>query len=428
MNNIIAPSNELELSQRPAARAPFHVIVKPIGALCNLDCEYCFYLEKARMFKGSKFRMSDEILEKHIRDYIESQPAGCREVGFAWQGGEPSLLGTGFFRKVVKLQNKYRKAGLTISNAFQTNGTKLDDRWCKFLKENDFLVGISLDGPEGLHDRYRKTRSGKGSFQQVKRGLDKLIEHQVEFNVLTAVQRDNGDHPLEVYRALREFGARHIQFIPIVERREDGTVSERSLLPEQYGKFMNSIFDEWLAADIGRIYIQQFESALCSLVNRRATYCVHTRQCGRCLALEHNGDVFACDHFVFDDFRIGNIGQQAYAEIVDGEMQSNFGQAKEKKLTSRCKRCDLLHFCNGGCPAQHFVNLRNEEYGHNYLCEGYRIFFRYIQPYLEAIAQALRNKAPANQYHRFLTASRLAPGRNSPCPCGSGKKFKKCCG
>jgi len=379
------------------------------------------------MFKGTKFRITDEILEKHIKDYIESQPAGCQKAEFAWQGGEPTLLGVDFFRKVVKLQDKYRKTGLEITNALQTNGTKLDDRWCKFLKENDFLVGISLDGPKRLHDRYRKTKNGKGSFQQVKRGLDNLIKHQVEFNVLTAVQRDNGDHPLEVYRSLKEFGIRHIQFIPIVEKLRDGTVSERSILPEQFGKFMNSIFDEWLATDMSRIYIQQFESALSTIIDHRATICVNAKQCGRCLALEHNGDVYACDHFVFEDFRIGNIRQEFYAEIVDGEQQSNFGQAKEKKLTNRCKRCDIRHYCNGGCPAQHFVNLRNEEYPHNYLCEGYKVFFRYTQPYLEAIAQALRNQMPANHYHHFLAASGLAPGRNSPCPCGSGKKFKKCC-
>jgi len=380
------------------------------------------------MFKGSKFRISDEILEKHIKDYIESQPVECRQAGFAWQGGEPTLLGVDFFRKVVKLQNRYRKPGLKITNAFQTNGTKLDDQWCRFLKENDFLVGISLDGPRELHDRYRKTRSGRGSFQQVKRGLDKLLNHQVEFNVLTAVQRDNGDHPLEVYRTLKEFGVEHIQFIPIVESLGDGTVSGRSILPEQYGKFMSAIFDEWLVADIGRIYIQQFESALNTIVNRRATICVHAKQCGRCLVLEHNGDIFACDHFVFEDYRMGNIGRETYVEIVDGEKQSNFGQAKEKKLTNRCKRCDLLHFCNGGCPAQQFVNLRDEEYAHNYLCKGYRTFFKHIQPYLEAIAQALRNQMPANQFHRFLTLRRLVPGRNNPCPCGSDKKFKKCCG
>ena len=428
MTAISAISNIENLSQNPAALAPFHVLVKPIGPLCNLDCEYCYYLDKSDMFKGSKFRITDDLLEKHIKGYIESQPTGSPEVVFAWQGGEPTLLGVDFFRRVIELQQKYQKTGLQITNTLQTNGTKLDDEWCEFLKQNKFLVGISVDGSERLHDRYRKTRNGRGSFQLVKRGLDNLIKHQVEFNVLTAVQRDNGDHPLEVYRALKQLGAQHIQFIPIVERLNDGTVSDRSILPEQYGKFINSIFDDWLATDIGRIYIQQFESALCTVVDRRTTICVHAKQCGRCLALEHNGDVFACDHFVFDDFRIGNIEQQTYAEIVDGERQVDFGQSKQKQLTNRCKRCEVQHFCNGGCPAQHFVNLRNEKYPHNYLCEGYKTFFKYTQPYFEAIAQTLQKKMPANQYHRFLVNSKLAPGRNSLCPCGSGKKFKKCCG
>jgi uncharacterized protein len=427
--NSITDSRRFEkIPQKPAAGTPFHILAKPIGPLCNLDCEYCYYLCKSKLFKGSKFRISDEILEKHIKDYIESQPVKCQEVAFAWQGGEPTLLGVDFFRKVVKLQDKYRKTGLEITNALQTNGTKLDDQWCKFLKENDFLVGISLDGPARLHDRYRKTRGGRGSFDQVKRGLDNLIKHQVEFNALTTIQRDNGGHPLEVYRALKEFGVQHMQFIPIVERLGDWTVSKRSVLPEQYGKFMNSIFDEWLVADIGRIHIQQFESALSTIIDHRATVCVHSKQCGRGLVLEHNGDVFACDHFVFDDFRIGNIAQETYVELVDGEQQRKFGEAKEKKLTNRCKRCNVRHFCNGGCMAHRFVNLRNEKYRQNYLCEGYRAFFKHAQPCLEAIAQALRNQLPANQYHHFLARSRLIHGRNSPCPCGSGNKFKKCCG
>ena len=379
------------------------------------------------MFKGSKYQMSDEILEKHIKGYIDSQPVGCKEAGFAWQGGEPTLLGVDFFKKVVMLQNKYQRAGLVVSNALQTNGTKLDDQWCKFLKENNFLVGISIDGPERLHNRYRKTKDGKGSFQQVKFGLDNLIRHQVEFNVLTTVQRDNGDHPLEVYRALKDFGAEHIQFIPIVEKLGNGVVSSRSVLPGQYGEFMNTVFDEWLAADIGKIYIQQFESALSATVNQQATICVHAGQCGRALALEHNGDVFACDHFVFDDFRIGNIEQKTYLEMVDGEQQSDFGRAK-KRLTNRCKRCDIRQYCNGGCPAHRLVKHRQEQHLHNYLCDGYRSFFTHTRPYLEAIAKSLSNHMPASQYHRFLTRGGLAPGRNSLCPCGSGKKFKKCCG
>lgn len=380
------------------------------------------------MFQGSKFHISDELLETHIKDYIESQPAGCREIGFAWQGGEPTLLGVDFFRKVVALQEKYQIPGMRISNALQTNGTKLDSNWCKFLRDNDFLVGISLDGPEPFHDRYRKTKGGKGSYHQVKRGLDNLLKYRVEFNILTVIQSHNGSHPFEIYHSLKNLGTKHIQFIPIVERIGAANVSERSVLPDQYGDFMIAVFDEWLAHDIGKIHIQQFESALNSTIGNSATICVHARQCGRALALEHNGDVFACDHFVFDNYNIGNIGQQPHADIVDGEKQTAFGQDKEKKLTDRCKRCDVRYLCNGGCPAHQFVSIRNEECKHNYLCDGYKTFFRHIRPYMNAMAQALRNNFTADQYHRFLTESKLRPDRNSPCPCGSGKKFKKCCG
>jgi uncharacterized protein len=428
MTEVIASSGLRALPARPSAQAPFHVIVKPIGPLCNLDCEYCFYLDKAAMFKGSKFRISDELLETHIKDYIESQPTGCQEVGFAWQGGEPTLLGLDFFRNVVALQDKYRRPGMQIANALQTNGTKLDDHWCEFLREHQFLVGISIDGPEKFHDRYRKTKGGKGSFDQVSKGLENLRKHQVEFNVLTVIQRHNGNHPSEIYNGLKEFGTKHLQFIPIVERTGDANVSERSVLPDQYGDFMIAVFDEWLAHDIGRIHVQQFESAVSACMDYGATVCVHARQCGRALALEHNGNVYACDHYVFDDYNIGNIAHQPYAELVDGDMQTTFGQAKEKELTDRCKRCDVRNLCNGGCPAHQFVPIRNEAFKHNYLCDGYKAFFRHIQPYMDAMTRALRNNSPAHQYHRFLPDHKLKPTRNSPCPCGSGKKFKKCCG
>ncbi len=427
-SEIISSSNSAALLQRPSAQEPFHVIVKPIGPLCNLECEYCFYLDKAQMFRGSKFRISDELLETHIRDYIEGQPAGCQEVGFAWQGGEPTLLGIEFFRKVVALQDKYRKPGMLISNALQTNGTKLDRNWCEFLRENKFLVGISIDGPEAFHNRYRKTKGGKGSFQQVIRGLENLLKYQVDFNILTVIQRHNGDHPIEVYRGLKALGTQHIQFIPIVERISDTGVSERSVLPEQYGNFMIGVFNEWLAHDIGRIHIQQVESALSAVIGYGASICVHAKRCGRALALEHNGNVYACDHFVFNDYQIGNIEAQSYASLVDGAQQTAFGQAKEKELTAKCKRCDVLTLCNGGCPAQQFVPLRNEEFRHNYLCDGYKASFRHMQPFLTAMAGALRNKLPADQYHRFLTNHKPGIRRNDPCPCGSGKKFKKCCG
>jgi uncharacterized protein len=428
MTDLIASFEQPLLSGRPSARAPFHVIVKPIGALCNLDCEYCFYLKKSDMFKGSRFRMSNELLEIHIKDYIESQPDECQEINFAWQGGEPTLLGLDFFRNAVSLQDKYRRPGMRITNALQTNGTKLDSNWCQFLHEHQFLVGISIDGPRQFHDRYRKTKGGKGSFDQVQQGLENLQRHKVEFNILTVIQRHNGNHPIEIYNGLKEFGTKHLQFIPIVERTGGANVSERSVLPTQYGEFMIGVFDEWLAHDIGRIHIQQFESAISTCVGYGSTICVHSPQCGRALALEHNGNLYSCDHYVLDNHNIGNIKHQPYANLVDGEMQTAFGEAKEKELTDRCKRCDVRYLCNGGCPVHQFVPIRNEAFKHNYLCEGYKAFFRHIQPFMDAMAKALKNRFPADQYHRFLADEKLRPSRNSHCPCGSGKKFKKCCG
>jgi len=428
MTEIITSSNNPVPLRQVCARVPFHVIVKPIGPVCNLACEYCYYLNKASMFKGSRFCISDELLETHIKDYIESQPVGCHAVGFTWQGGEPTLLGLDFFRKVVTLQDKYRRPGMRIDNALQTNGTKLDKNWCEFLRGNQFLVGISVDGPEVFHDRYRKTKEGKGSFQLVKRGLENLLEYQVEFNILTVIQRHNGSHPLAVYRGLKAFGTKHIQFIPIVERTKDGKLSERSVLPDQYGNFMIAVFDEWLAHDIGRFHIQQFESALSTSMGYGSAVCVHAKRCGRALALEHNGNVYACDHFVFDDYRIGNIEDQSYADLVDSKEQTAFGQAKEKELTAQCLRCDVRPLCNGGCPAHQFVPVRNERFGRNYLCAGYKAYFRHMRPYLVAMSEALRNKLNVDQYPRFLSKHKLGISRNSPCPCGSGKKFKRCCG
>ncbi len=410
------------------ARAPFHVLVKPIGALCNLDCEYCYYLDKASLYKGSKFRMSDEILETHIREYIGNQPEDCREVNFTWQGGEPTLLGVDFFRKVVELQRTYGRPGLKITNALQTNGTKLNDEWCQFLTENQFLVGISLDGPEALHDRFRKTKRGKGSFHLVKQGLDNLIKHGTEFNVLTVVQRDNGDQPQLVYESLKAFGAKYLQFIPIVERKGANGVSSRSVKPVQFGNFMIEIFELWRRTDVGGIFVQHFDTALGSVMGYGEALCVHARQCGRAVALEHNGDVYSCDHYVFDDYRIGNITNRRYVELVDGDRQTAFGVAKEKNLTPKCRSCAVLDLCNGGCPAHQLIPVKNSPHHLNYLCEGYERFFKHMKPFLVAMGEAIRNRLPAHQYFRFMSPAKLGIGRNDPCPCNSGKKYKQCCG
>ncbi len=353
--------------------APFHVLAKPIGPLCNLDCEYCFYLEKTSMFPGSKFHMTDDVLEAHIRGYIESQPDDSPEVNFAWQGGEPTLLGLDYFKRVVELQQRYQRPGMKISNSLQTNGTKLDIAWCQFLRANQFLVGISIDGPEELHDRYRVTKGGKGSFHQVKRGLDHLIAENVDYNVLTVVQRDNGDHPDEVYEGIKAMGAEFFQFIPIVERTGGQGVTDRSVLPGQFGEFMVRVFELWRQGDIGAVFVQHFDAALNAAVGNPYTVCVHAPECGRSVAIEHNGDLFSCDHYVEDEYRLGNINSQGYAAMLDGDLQTEFGRSKLTKLPAKCVECSIRYLCHGGCPAQRFIPA--EQHDLNYLCDGYFRFF-----------------------------------------------------
>ncbi len=402
--------------------APFHVLAKPIGPLCNLDCEYCFYLEKTSMFPGSKFHMTDDVLEAHIRGYIESQPDDSPEVNFAWQGGEPTLLGLDYFKRVVELQQRYQRPGMKISNSLQTNGTKLDIAWCQFLRANQFLVGISIDGPEELHDRYRVTKGGKGSFHQVKRGLDHLIAENVDYNVLTVVQRDNGDHPDEVYEGIKAMGAEFFQFIPIVERTGGQGVTDRSVLPGQFGEFMVRVFELWRQGDIGAVFVQHFDAALNAAVGNPYTVCVHAPECGRSVAIEHNGDLFSCDHYVEDEYRLGNINSQGYAAMLDGDLQTEFGRSKLTKLPAKCVECSIRYLCHGGCPAQRFIPTEKNDL--NYLCDGYFHFFSHIAPYMEAMKLALENGETANQYFRYMT---LKVGRNDPCPCGSGRKYKRCC-
>jgi uncharacterized protein len=333
-----------------------------------------------------------------------------------------------FFERAVELQERYRRPGMKISNALQTNGTKLDTAWCRFLGANDFLVGISIDGPRRLHDRYRKTKGGKGSFDDVKRGLDHLIEADVEFNVLTVVQRHNGDHPLEVYEGLKALGAHVLQFIPIVEPTGGGKVSPRTVLPEQFGSFLIEIFEKWRAGDIGRVHVQHFETALNAVMGNQNTLCVHSPTCGRAVAVEHNGDLFACDHFVFDEYRLGNITAESYHELLDGPAQTAFGADKLKKLPPKCVGCQVRYMCNGGCPAHWFVPTANSPFDTNYLCKGYLMFFRHIEPTLHGMKAALNQRMPASEYFRFMKDSKHKPGRNDPCPCGSGRKFKQCCG
>jgi uncharacterized protein len=401
-------------------------MLKPRGPVCNLDCAYCYYLSKADLYPGADFCMTDEVLESFTRQYIAAQRVP--EVTFGWQGGEPLLMGLDFFWRAVALQDKYRRPGLRVVNALQTNGTLLDDDWCRFLRERDFLVGLSLDGPRQVHDAYRVDKGGNPSFDRAMAGLALLKQHSVEFNVLTTVHAANADRPLEVYRFLRdEAGARFIQFIPIVQR-EDGDVSARSVTAEQYGRFLSAIFDEWVRRDVGRVFVQIFDVALAAWVGERPGLCVFDGTCGNALVLEHNGDLYACDHFVEPQHRLGNILETSLVDLVGSAQQRQFGSNKRDALPKTCRACEVRFVCHGGCP-------KNRLQDANYLCKGYKAFFQHIDGPMHFMAAELEaRRPPANIMHYLarqeaeLERSFAQARRNDPCPCGSGYKFKHCHG
>lgn len=418
----------------------FHVMTKPRGAICNLDCAYCYFLSKEQLYPGSTFRMSENLLEEYTRQYIEAQQVS--EITFAWQGGEPMLMGLEFYRQAVAYQQKHCKPGMHITNTFQTNGVLLDDEWCHFFVENNILIGLSLDGPRHLHDVYRVDKGGAPTFERVMAGLDLLKRHQVEHNILTAVHAANADYPLEVYRFLRdEAGARFLQFIPIVERanktgfQEGETITERSVGAEQYGHFMIDIFEEWGRRDIGRVYVQLFDVALSAWLGRRPGLCIFEETCGAALALEHNGDLYSCDHFVEPKHFLGNIIDIPLSQIVQSDQQRQFGLAKRETLPGYCRECPVVFACHGGCPKDRFILTPDGEQGLNYLCAGYRAFFTHVDKAMRFMTNELQqNRPPANlmlhlrQQDALLEAAFARAGRNDPCPCGSGLKFKKCHG
>ena len=385
---------------------PFHVMAKPHGPICNLDCTYCYYLEKENLYaaKGRDYRMSDTVLESYIRQYIQSQPA--QHVSFAWQGGEPTLLGVPFFERVLELQKKYAGDKI-VDNAFQTNGTLLDDAWGEFLARNKFLIGLSVDGPAEIHDAYRVDKGGQPTFARVMRGLDTLKKHGVEFNTLTVINRKNSYHARQVYRFLKEIGSKYLQFIPIVEQvaatpdpnglmllkpyaRQKTTVSEWSVEPLQFGKFLSTVFDEWVLSDVGRVFVQIFDVALESWAGLPQSLCVFAPQCGKALAVEHNGDLYSCDHFVYPENKLGNIMERAMSGLVNSPQQARFGSAKATSLPSDCQKCDVRFACNGECPKHRFNTTASGEYGLNYLCAGYKHFFHHIDPYMRFMANELR--------------------------------------
>ena len=425
----------------------FHILTKPIGPICNLDCKYCFYLEKETLYPdASKWAMPDDVLETYIRQYIEAQPMDT--VHFAWQGGEPTLLGVEFFRKVVRLQSKFAN-GKRIENALQTNGTMLDAEWGEFLAEQKWLIGVSIDGPREVHDAYRVDKGGKPTFDRVMRGIEVLRHHGVEFNTLTTVHRTNSQHPLEVYRFLREQGSGYMQFIPIVERIAQGTtehgltlvspnfadktvVAPWSVEPEAYGSFLCAIFDEWVKRDVGQVFVQIFDVSLEMWMNMEPSLCVFRRTCGAALAMEHSGDVYSCDHFVYPENKLGNIMEAGLSTLADSQQQKKFGADKNDTLPKYCRECEVRFACNGECPKHRFLTTPDGEPGLNYLCAGYKKFFNHIDPYMRFMADELSHqRAPAN----IMTALKMRdpnpgqkPTRNQPCPCGSGRKYKHCCG
>jgi uncharacterized protein len=393
----------------------FHLLAKPRGPLCNLDCGYCFYSEKKVLFPESHdFRMSDKVLEAYVSKYVSSQVVP--EVQFVWQGGEPTLTGLEFFKKAVEIQKRY--AGTKkISNFLQTNGTLLDDTWCKFLKANGFLVGISMDGPAWIHDRYRVDRAGKPTFQRVLKGLHLLQKYRVPFNVLLCVTEESSKHPLEVYRFLKETGVRFVQFTPIVERIPDrgatevglkhagpppahcGEVSSKvspwTVTPEGYGSFLTEIFEEWVHKDVGSIHVMNFEWALGSWMGLPSTVCIFAKQCGKALTMEHNGDIYSCDHYVYPQYRVGNIVTDGLPEILESVQQGAFGLNKETSLPRVCTECEVGFACNGGCPKHRFIESYQAEQGLNYLCAGYKTYFRHIHRYMKVMVQLIENGLPA---------------------------------
>jgi uncharacterized protein len=424
-------------TQAPAA---FHLMTKPRGAICNLDCAYCYFLAKELLYPGSRFRMAHDLLEEYIRQYIAAQRVP--DVTFAWQGGEPTLMGLEFFELAVALQQKYCQPGMRIHNALQTNATTLDDAWCRFFKQHGFLVGVSLDGPRAMHDLYRVDKGGAPTFDRVINGMALLERHRVAWNSLTTVHAANAAQPLEVYRFLRdEVGARFIQLIPIVERdnatgfQEGEAIGPRSVTGAQYGQFLIAIFDEWVRRDVGRVFVQLFDVALAAWVGQRPGLCVFEETCGTALALEHNGDVYSCDHFVEPRYKLGNIRDIPLIELVASDQQHAFGQAKRDTLPAVCRDCDVRFVCNGGCPKDRVLTTLDGEPGLNWLCDGYKAFFNHIDRPMRLMADELRaQRAPANVMgvlaaeEAELRRRYAKAGRNDACPCGSGRKVKHCHG
>lgn len=385
-------------------------MTKPVGAVCNLACKYCYYLEKTNLYKDnkSKYVMSDSLLEKFIKEYINSQT--MPQVLFTWHGGETLMRPLSFYQKVIELQKKYAN-GRTIDNCIQTNGTLLNDEWCEFFHNNHWLVGVSIDGPQDFHDEYRKNKQGKPSFVKVMQGIKLLKKHQVEWNAMAVVNDYNADYPLEFYHFFKDLGCHYIQFTPIVERihlnsdgrylanvlQKEEKLADFSVTPEQWGNFLCTLFDEWVKNDVGKYFIQIFDATLANWMGTQPGVCTMAPTCGHAGVMEFNGDVYACDHFVFPEFKLGNIYEKSLIEMMYGDKQSRFGLQKRDALPAQCKACKYLFACNGECPKNRFLTTEDGEFGLNYLCKGYYQFFDHIAPYMDFMKkELLAERAPAN--------------------------------
>jgi len=413
------------------ASREFQVFVKPAGSLCNLGCHYCYYLNKEHLYpKDESFRMADDLLEEYIVQHIEASPGSV--IHFSWHGGEPLILGLDYFRKIVALQRKHQPPRQRIVNGVQTNGTLLDEQWCRFLAEEGFVVGISLDGPEELHDRYRVTKDRNPTHKLAIRGYELLRQHRIPSNILCVVHAQNVQHPAEVYRFFKQLKARYVEFLPLVEPQpdEEGSLSQRTVPAEAFGNFLCTIFDEWVSQDIEQVNVQIFEEVARTALGQEHALCVFRKTCGDVPVIEHNGDFFSCDHFVDTQHHLGNIRKTPLVDFLESPTQRAFGQAKWDTLPQTCQTCEVLEFCHGGCPKDRIIHAPDAEARLNHLCAGYKRFFTHCQPFVAQLStlwhqQSLAQQRPLAQVGDAQPTPKI--GRNDPCPCGSGRKYKKCC-
>lgn len=394
---------------------PLYVMLKPAGAHCNLACKYCYYLEKNKLYPtAQRHLMSDEMLEQFTREYIEAQTMS--QVLFTWHGGEPLLRSIDFYRKALSLQQKYA-GGRRIDNVIQTNGTLLTDEWCEFFAQNHWLVGISIDGPQPDHDHYRLTAAGKPSWKKVMQGIKLLKKHGVEWNAMAVVNAYNANHPLEFYRFFKENGCQFLQFTPIVERltrHEDGrtlasladkdefSLSEASVAPEQWGYFLCAIFDEWVRKDVGKIFVEIFDCTLANWMGISPGICAYSKECGHAGVMEHNGDVYSCDHFVFPEYKLGNIRDHSLIDMLYGEQQQEFSRLKHSSLPRQCKECDMEFACHGECPKNRFMKDKYGDSGLNYLCPGYYHYYQHVAPYMDYMKQELMSQRPPSNIMKVV--------------------------